>query len=297
MSTFQIGDRVEVDGESGVVVGVDHLTGRVTVRWIFDPDSSSMLDPGRVRLVERARDKVIIVTETPRVRPADKDVSLEEYITMGAPALVDLYPGASDEEMCRHEDRLLPYLLLRDDGVLLERYPTLTGAFAWAANWKNREDFGDITIAGPDVIPLTICDSDEDNQWEIRVAETGVLLATGRLCGGDPPTFEEYRRALERAKAEPENEEPDNDGPSSMLNPWRVRRAADYLDATRLPDGRWAYLARETGRWYRLDAVDMARLAWYLDYAHPAVRRDAYSLWCADTPAEEMPEGWAPTAE
>src|SRR5690606_29117004 len=145
---LQIGDRVEVDGESGVVVGVDHLTGRVTVRWIFDPDSSSMLDPGRVRLVERARDKVIIVTETPRVRPADKDVSLEEYIAMGAPALIDLYPGASEAEMRRHEDRLLPYLLLRDDGVLLERYPTLAGAFAWAANWKNREDFGDITIAG-----------------------------------------------------------------------------------------------------------------------------------------------------
>jgi len=151
-----------------------------------------------------ARGQVIIVTETPRVQPARTDLSLEEYVAMGAPALVDLYPGASDEEMCRHEDRLLPYLLIQDDGVLFERYPTLTGAFAWAANWKNREDFGDITIAGPDVISLTICNNDEDNQWEIRDAETGALLASGRLCGGDPPTFEEYRRALDLAKKKKE---------------------------------------------------------------------------------------------
>src|SRR5690606_41240400 len=68
-----------------------------------------------------ARGQVIIVTETPRVQPARTDLSLEEYVAMGAPALVDLYPGASDEEMCRHEDRLLPYLLIQDDGVLFER--------------------------------------------------------------------------------------------------------------------------------------------------------------------------------
>lgn len=152
------------------------------------------------------RGKVVIVTETPRVRPADKDVSLEEYIAMGAPALIDLYPDASEEEMCRHEDRLLPYLLLRDDGVLLGRDPTLAAAFAWAANWKNREDFGDITIAGPDLTPLTICNSYDNNQWEIRDAETGALLASGRLCGGDPPTFEEYQRALDLARREEEGE-------------------------------------------------------------------------------------------
>jgi len=82
-----------------------------------------------------------------------------------------------------------------------------------------------------------------------------------------------------------------------MLSPMRARRAANYLHATRLPDGSWAYFAHETGRWYVLDAEDMARLVWYLDHADPAVRRDAYSIWCACTPASEMPEGWAPAAE
>jgi len=58
---LQIGDRVELEGEPGRVVGVDHLTGRVTVRWFDDPYdsyttegySSSTLHPRRVRLVER----------------------------------------------------------------------------------------------------------------------------------------------------------------------------------------------------------------------------------------------------
>src|SRR5690606_18307136 len=75
---FQIGDRVEVDGEPGRVVGGDHLTGKVTVRWFDDPHdsyatedyASSLLSPRRVRLVERpvrsrpvrCRDKTLAAT-------------------------------------------------------------------------------------------------------------------------------------------------------------------------------------------------------------------------------------------
>jgi len=74
-----------------------------------------------------------------------------------------------------------------------------------------------------------------------------------------------------------------------------VQRAADYLSAAQLPDGRWAYFALETGRWYVMGDDDMARLVRYLDHEDPDVRRAAYSIWCTATPtAAEMPEGWAP---
>lgn len=70
----------------------------------------------------------------------------------------------------------------------------------------------------------------------------------------------------------------------------RLTRAADYLNAAELPDGRWAHYADETQRWYRISAEALAELADYLD-RDP---RDGYSLWCADVEAEEMPSGWDP---
>lgn len=71
----------------------------------------------------------------------------------------------------------------------------------------------------------------------------------------------------------------------------RVTAAADYLDATRLADGRYVYYDDATLAWWAVSAADLAELPAYLE------RHDGYSLWCASTSAEEMPEGWAPSAD
>lgn len=79
-----------------------------------------------------------------------------------------------------------------------------------------------------------------------------------------------------------------------MTTKIRIRRAADYIDAVGLPDGRYAHLAPETGHWYVVTAGDLEELCDYLDHDDPRVRQDAYSHWCAGTSAEEMPIGWEP---
>lgn len=73
-----------------------------------------------------------------------------------------------------------------------------------------------------------------------------------------------------------------------------LERAAERVDATELPDGRWAYYADETSRWYVVTAAELAKLCDYLDHDHEDIARDAYSHWCAGISADEMPEGWRP---
>jgi len=72
----------------------------------------------------------------------------------------------------------------------------------------------------------------------------------------------------------------------------RLTRAAEYVDAVELPDGRWAHYADETQQWYAVSAETLAELADYLD-RDPL---DGYSFWCAETDSEEMPAGWDPEA-
>src|SRR5690606_17805387 len=53
---FSIGDRIDFEGDIGVVVRVDRIDGTIAVRWVDDPDdTSSLLDADKVRLVERAK--------------------------------------------------------------------------------------------------------------------------------------------------------------------------------------------------------------------------------------------------
>jgi hypothetical protein len=72
----------------------------------------------------------------------------------------------------------------------------------------------------------------------------------------------------------------------------QIARAVEYLDAVKLADGRYAYYADETRRHYVVDASDIASLGddLWLEL------NDAYSMWCAATESEEMPEGWTPKA-
>lgn len=73
-----------------------------------------------------------------------------------------------------------------------------------------------------------------------------------------------------------------------------IERAADHIDATELPDGRWAHYANETSRWHIVTAAELAELCEYLDHTDPQISGDAYSHWCAGTSSEEMPKGWEP---
>lgn len=74
----------------------------------------------------------------------------------------------------------------------------------------------------------------------------------------------------------------------------RLSRAAAEISAIRLDDGRWAYFADETRRYNVVDEDDVAKLYDYLVDVDPAIRRDAYSHWCAGTRTLEMPAGWTP---
>jgi len=98
--------------------------------------------------------------------------------------------------------------------------------------------------------------------------------------------------AAAKAFATAENVAEEGENAESYLR--RLRCAANYLGATRLPNQSWAYFAHETGRWYVIGAAALANLVRYLNHHDPAVRSDAYSRWCADTSASEMPEGWEP---
>ena len=73
-----------------------------------------------------------------------------------------------------------------------------------------------------------------------------------------------------------------------------LRRAIAHLDARLVPEGPhatdYAYYAAETQRWYVVTSTDLEALGAALDADEP----DAYSRWCADAAAEEMPRGWEP---
>lgn len=74
----------------------------------------------------------------------------------------------------------------------------------------------------------------------------------------------------------------------------RLARAAKHIDATDLGNEIWAHYADETGRWYVVTADELEDLCDYLDHDDEQISGDAYSHWCADTEAKEMPAGWEP---
>jgi len=79
-----------------------------------------------------------------------------------------------------------------------------------------------------------------------------------------------------------------------MINSAAIKRAADYLDATDMGDGQWAYYDEGMRRYYLVSADDLAGLCEFLDATDTDISRDAYSHWCAGTTAWEMPFGWTP---
>lgn len=79
-----------------------------------------------------------------------------------------------------------------------------------------------------------------------------------------------------------------------------LARAAKHLDATDIGEGRWAYYAEETGRYYVVEADALEALAAdYLDSDDEDIRADAYSHWCAGegSDAKRMPTDWSPGDE
>lgn len=73
-----------------------------------------------------------------------------------------------------------------------------------------------------------------------------------------------------------------------------LERAAEYVSATQLEDGNWAYFADETSSWWAVSSEELEDLCDYLDDEDPEVSRDAYSHWCSGGPGKEMPEEWQP---
>jgi len=64
-----------------------------------------------------------------------------------------------------------------------------------------------------------------------------------------------------------------------------------FLEAIRISPKRWAYKDDCTRRWYIVSEKQM--LALYDYCADPHVI-DAYSIWCANHLAKELPQGWQP---
>jgi hypothetical protein len=64
-----------------------------------------------------------------------------------------------------------------------------------------------------------------------------------------------------------------------------IAAAIRYLDAEAEPSGSAIYRCDSTGLRYRASAVDLALLGRMLERGEP----DAYSVWCSETLAEEMP--------
>ena len=56
------------------------------------------------------------------------------------------------------------------------------------------------------------------------------------------------------------------------------------LDAVKIGDHQYAYYAQETGAWYLVDEFDIQNLGAALRAGKP----DAYSIWCAGTPATRV---------
>lgn len=68
-----------------------------------------------------------------------------------------------------------------------------------------------------------------------------------------------------------------------------LRRAALEIGAVNLGDG-WAHRDDGTRRWYRVSEAQLEDLGVMLAAGTP----DAYSRWCADSTAVEMPAEWQP---
>lgn len=64
-----------------------------------------------------------------------------------------------------------------------------------------------------------------------------------------------------------------------------------FLDAIRISPRRWVYKDDCTRRWYIVSEKQMLALA---DHCADPLLVDAYSIWCANNIAKEMPQGWQP---
>lgn len=60
--------------------------------------------------------------------------------------------------------------------------------------------------------------------------------------------------------------------------------ALDRLDALAMGDGRYMYRDDNTRQWYAVEVSELEDLGRRLEAGEP----DAYSLWCAETSAEEL---------
>jgi hypothetical protein len=67
-------------------------------------------------------------------------------------------------------------------------------------------------------------------------------------------------------------------------------RAIECISASEDSDGSYVYYDNGMRRYYRVDAGDIVVLGEML----AAGTVDAYSHWCAQTTAEEMPAEWTP---
>jgi hypothetical protein len=69
--------------------------------------------------------------------------------------------------------------------------------------------------------------------------------------------------------------------------------AIRHLDAALCSRGGYAYYDDATQAWWASSAEDLERLGAALRAGTP----DAYSVWCSNTSAEELPRGWEPGDE
>lgn len=74
-----------------------------------------------------------------------------------------------------------------------------------------------------------------------------------------------------------------------MVTP--IEAAAEAIGAVVISVG-WAHHDDNTRRWYVVSDADMAALA--AKMVGGKLPGDAYSHWCAESSAKEMPAGWAP---
>lgn len=84
-----------------------------------------------------------------------------------------------------------------------------------------------------------------------------------------------------------------------------LARAIDSLGATDLGNGYYAYRDEGMQRYYVVTPDALSLLSSYLDraaelgpseqYSDGLTCANAYSLWCADTQATEMPSWWTPS--
>jgi hypothetical protein len=87
----------------------------------------------------------------------------------------------------------------------------------------------------------------------------------------------------------------------AIINKAALETAIENLDARELPDDgrgegtRYVHFDDAMRAWFCVTAGELELYATdYLESDDETTRSDAYSLWCAATSAQQMPEGWTP---